>query len=245
MARYDAPLRRLLALRYGRLLTLERREDLAQEILIEIKQRLAPRFDRERGRFRALLQTVVQRRVTDELRRARPLPLSEAAAAELEAPSLGQLEALDLEASLVRAVEVCRDTFSGGARKDLDLLHVLIDRVVHGASATEIARRAGVSRDRVKRQLAKARAEIFRALLADELALSGPSLEEHVSAFTRSLRRPSDFERHLGALGGEAEQEAFRTFWARFRAALPHFEGDESEAGRELAAGIALLLDPS
>jgi len=186
---------------------------------------------------------VVQRRVVDELRRVRPEGLGEIELAQLSAPSEAEVEALDLEAALVRAVESCRDVFSGGARRDLELLHVLVDRLVHGRSATEIARREGVSRDRIGRLMSKARAEIFRALLAHELSLeAAPRLEEHVTVFTRALRKPGELEGHLSLLGSDLEREAFREFWSRFRAALPHFEGDETAAGRELAAGVSLLL---
>lgn len=244
VARYEAPLRRLLALRYGRALSHERREDLVQEILIEIKETVRARFDGSRGRFRALLQVVVKRRVVDELRRARPEAIPARVSEELEAPSDAQLEALDLEAALVRAVGACRDAFTSGPRKDFDVLHVLTDRLVHGLREVEIARREGVSRDRIGRRLAKAREVIFAHLIAHELDLELDSLEVAtcVEAFKRCLRKPGRLPDHLEALSDAALRERFEEFWLRFRAALPHFRGDESVAGQELAQGVALIL---
>ena len=246
VARYDGPLRRLLALRYGRVLSLERREDLAQEILIEIKESLGGRFERSRGRFRALLQTVVKRRVADELRRRRLEAIPPELNEELAAPSAAQLEALDLEGALVRAVEACRDTFTSGPRKDLDVVHVLTDRLVHGLRDVEIARREGVSRDRIGRRLAKAREVIFAQLLADELELEldSSSLAACVDVLKRCLRRPRRLADHLEALPEGELRERFEELWLRLRAALPHFRGDESVAGRELAQGLALVLGP-
>jgi RNA polymerase sigma factor (sigma-70 family) len=244
VARYDAPLRRLLALRYGRALSHERREDLTQEILIEIKESLRGKFEGSRGRFRALLQVVVKRRVIDELRRAKPEAIPDSVSEGLTAPSEDRLEALDLEAALVRAVESCRDTFTSGPRKDHEVLHALTDRLVHGLRDVEIARREGISRDRVGRRLAKAREVIFADLLAFELGLEAGSSQVTtcVDMFKRCLRKPVDAQRHMETLADSELREGFQEFWQRFRAALPHFRGDESVAGRELAHGVTLIL---
>ena len=76
VAAYTEPLGRLLARRY-RWLSEQDREDLVQDILIEIRRTLVERHDRSRGRFRALLQTVVGRPVADVLRARRQQPLTE------------------------------------------------------------------------------------------------------------------------------------------------------------------------
>lgn len=247
VALYDQPLRRLLARRYGRVLSPSQRDDLSQQILIEIKQKLTSTFDRSRGRFRALLQTVVARRVRDELRRARPGALTGAVSDDLEAPSEKALDALDLEGALVRSVGACRDVFSGGRTKDLEVLHAMTDRLVHGLSATQIARKEGVSRDRISRRLAKGREVIYTTLLANELELAseGVAVSLCADAFKRSLRKPGRVVEHVKVLGDEALAEQFMNFWGRFQAALPHFEGDETSAGRELAQGVELILGVS
>lgn len=68
IAAYAPSIARYLASRYPRLPE-EEWDDLAQEILIEMRERLAPGHDPSRGRFRALLQTALKHRVIDRLRR--------------------------------------------------------------------------------------------------------------------------------------------------------------------------------
>jgi DNA-directed RNA polymerase specialized sigma24 family protein len=241
VARYERPLRRLLTRRYGRRLGESQREDVLQDVLLEIKQSLSPRYDRTKGRFRALLQTVVARRVVDELRRARPDALPE----ELGAPPREAVDAMDLEAALIAAVEACRDHFSGGPGKDLGVLHALTDRLVHGRSVTEIARQEGVSRDVIGRRLGKARAVVFSELVAGELGvdLDDARLPGCVDAFRRGLRQPTGFAGFLEE-ASEGLREDLEVLWGRFRAALPRFDGDETAAGRELAAGVRMILAP-
>ena len=246
IARYEQPLARLLARRYARALSEEDRSDLLQEILIEMRERITQTFDRSQGKFRALLQTVVARRVIDQLRKARSGPRVSAFAAEqdCEAPAPPDWDALDLEAALVEAVGACRDELSGGARKDLAVLHTLSDRLVHGLSATAIAQREGTSRDRIGRLLTKGRDVIFRHLLARELELEadGARIEACVTAFKRLLRQPTRAADHLASLDDESLAEQLGQFWARFRSSLPRFEGDLTAAGRELAQGVELIL---
>lgn len=239
VARYEAPLRRLLARRYARQLEDATRDDLVQDALIEIKESLTRTYDRSRGRFRALLQTVVARRVVDALRRKRPDPLPPG---ELTAPTPEAFDDLDLEAGLIDAVTACRDRFSGGPHKDLDALHALSDRLIHGKTSVQIAAEAGVRRDVISRRLAKARDVIYTHLLAAELSLppDDPALARCVVAFRKLLRTPSDARATLDALPDH--RESLEAFWTRFRAALPRFRGDETAAGRELAEGVALIL---
>jgi len=245
VARYDQPLRRLLARRYAHCLSVEERDDLVQNTLIEIKEKLSSRFDASRGRFRALIQTVVARRVTDELRRARTRSLPPGLEETLAAPLPEDLEALDLEAALVQAVAACRDHFSGGSSKDLAVLHALSGRLVHGRSTVRIAEQEGLSRDQVSRLLIKGRDVIFAILLADQLGLSpsGPESEACVTAFKRMLRKPTDSRAALAGLNDPELAESLDDFWSRFRAALPRFEGDVTAAGRELAQGVGLILE--
>jgi len=244
IGRYEQPLRRLLARRYARALSEEDRRDLLQDILIEIREKLTRTFDPSKGKFRALLQTVVARRVVDQLRKAKAQPLGPALEAELQAPPAADWDALDLEAALIEAVGNCRDELSGGPTKDLAVLHALTDRLVHGMTATEIAQRDGVSRDRASRLLTKGRDAIFRHLLARELGAeaSGERVASSVAVFKRMLRRPTQAQEHLATLEDAALSEQLGEFWGRFRSSLPRFEGDLTAAGRELAHGVELIL---
>ncbi len=244
VARYAEPLRRLLARRY-RWLPEGDRDDLVQDVLIEMQQRLAPGHDRARGKFRALLQAVVQRRVVDRLRRARPAALEGAAAEALEAPPPAEVEALDLEGALLEAVAACRDRFTQGRHKDPEVLYALVDRLVHGKSNAQIAAASGVSVDKVARLLRRGRDAIFSHLLRDELGLApddralGPALE----AFKAWLRAPRERLRHLERVPDEGLRERLDELIERLQAALPAFRGDDSVRGRELARGIELIFE--
>lgn len=242
--RYEQPLRRLLARRYARALSEEDRRDLLQDILIEMREKLTRTFDPSKGKFRALLQAVVARRVIDHLRRVKAKPLEPALEEELLAPTPHDWDDLDLEAALIEAVGASRDELSGGPSKDLALLHTLTDRLVHGLTATEIAKRDGVSRDRVNRLLTRGRDAIFRHLLASELGIEAcdERVAPCVTAFKRMLRRPTQAHDHLAALEDASLSEELGEFWARFRSSLPRFEGDLTAAGRELAQGVELIL---
>ncbi|MBL4849876.1 MAG: sigma-70 family RNA polymerase sigma factor [Planctomycetes bacterium] len=209
-----------------------------------MRVKLTGTFDSSKGKFRALLQAVVARRVVDHLRKVKAEPLAPAMEAELQAPATHEWDALDLEAALIEAVGACRDELSGGPSKDLPVLHTLTDRLVHGMTATEIAKRDGISRDRVSRLLTKGRDAIFRHLLASELGAgaSDERVAASVTAFKRMLRRPTQAHDHLAALEDTALSEQLGEFWARFRSSLPRFEGDLTAAGRELAHGVELIL---
>ncbi len=244
VARYGEPLRRLLARRY-RWMPEADREDLVQDVLIEMKQKLAPGHDRSRGRFRALLQAVVKRRVVDRLRRARPEHLDHAAADALSAPAEEEVDALDLEGALLEAVAACRDRFTQGRHKDLAVVYALADRLVHGRTNAEIAARDGVSVDRVARLLRRGRDAVFAHLLGEELAVDedDPALKEALEAFKGWLRTPRERVRHLERVRDPRRREQVDAFVERFSAALPAFRGDDSARGRELARGIELIFD--
>jgi DNA-directed RNA polymerase specialized sigma24 family protein len=240
IAAYAEPLRRLLDRRYSWLAHTDR-DDLVQEILVEIRTTLAARHDRSRGPFRALLQTVVSRRVADLLRRRRPEQLDAEVTA---APEPEEVLELELEAALLAAVAVTRDRFTQGPEKDLAVLYALVDRIVHGLSSAEIAARSGQSPGQVARLLERGRDAIFEALLARELELSpGPRLTVARDAFKASLRRPSAAGRALDALGDRALAASLEAFLDRFRSGLRHFEGDETASGRELRRGLSVILE--
>lgn len=243
VAAYAAPLSRLLRRRYG-WLPPEDREDLVQQVLLEIREGLAARHDPARGRFRSLLQTVVGRRVTDALRRRGAQPLDDASSAELVAPEPAAVDALDLEAALLEAFAACRDRFSQGPEKDLDVLYALVDRMVHGKPNTELARARGVSVDRVARLLRRGRDALFEAFVARELGLprGDARVADAVVVFKDALREPGRTAERLERVRDGALRAELATFLERFRAALPRLEGDETQAGLELRRGLELIF---
>lgn len=245
VARYAGPLRRLLARSYGKWLSESDRDDLAQDVLLEIKEKLVGTFDPSRGKFRALLQAVVRRRVIDVLRKSRPSQLDEVMVEGVATVDQAEIEALDLETALIDAVTDCRDRFSQGSQKDLEVLYALIDRLVHGRTNVEIAERNGVSVDRVARLLRRGREVIFSSFISRELSLdpTGPDFKSALSAFKQCLRKP----RAVASLLQEVKQDDIRQrledTLERFRAALPRFRGDGSVEGHELLRGIELVLE--
>jgi len=192
VAPYLEPLHRLIARRYPWVGTHDR-DDLVQELLVEIKATLAARHDPSRGKFRSLLASVVHRRVVDLLRAKRPGGLPP----DLEATPPPELVTLDLEASLQHAFAACRDRFTQGPDQDHDVLYALVDRVVHGKTNAEIARANGVSPHRVARLLRRARRTVFEALVTREVGLGpgDPRLEPAAVWLSLALRDPHEAQR--------------------------------------------------
>jgi len=231
IAAYEVPLRRFLERRY-RWLGAADRDDLVQDVLLEIRKTLARSHDRSRGKFRALLQTVVKRRVADRLRARRTGALEEVAA-----PEAAEIEALDLETRLRDAFQRCRDRFTQGKESDPEVLYALVDRVVHGRSSIVIARRNKTSVDRVARLLERGRHAVFESLLAGELELEpGVRLQGAVQIFKEALRRPRARARLLEKEKDAGLREELTELLERFDAARSSFDGEE------LKAGIAFVL---
>jgi DNA-directed RNA polymerase specialized sigma24 family protein len=240
-ARYGPPLARLLARRYG-WLSAEDREDLLQDILLDIKQKLATAHDPTRHRFRALLRVVVQRRVVDLLRRCRPRAGGQLQAELLSAPPVEEVEAIDLEASLTQAFALCRDHFTQGPQADRQVLYVLVDRIVHGHRSVDIALQENLSPHQVARLLARGRKVLMQKFLQQELdALSPQQLEAGLTLFQRCLRQPKRWTQELEGCPDPRLRSAFESFWERFQAALPIFAVDRSSLGQELLRGVEFL----
>ena len=234
VAPYLEPLHRLIARRYPYVKPHDR-DDLVQELLIEIKSTLAARHDPGRGRFRSLLAAVVHRRVVDLLRRKRLAELPPDA--EAEVPEA--FATLDLEASLQHAFAACRDRFTQGPDQDHDVLYALVDRVVHGKSNVEIARENDVSPHRVARLLRRARSALCQALVARELDLlpDDPRLELASEALALALRDPRLGERSADRLEPTLS-EAVRDLGAQLRSSSRGL-GDADALRR----GLAVVLE--
>ncbi len=237
IAAYRPSLLRYLASRYPRLSSHDC-EDLASGIMLEMRERLVPRHDPSRGRFRQLLQVAIRHRVIDFLRRQRPaLPLDE----DPPAPLDHEVDALDLEVGLLEAMAAARDSLTQGPEADPEALYAFADRVVHGRSNRAIAQASGVSVDRVARLLRRVRERVLTALLRRELD-SEEALEAAGALVRKCWQRPVLRARLLEQMpdaGLRAELEAFLT---RFEAARGAFPSLSSPAGEELQRGLRLLL---
>jgi len=234
VAAYEAPLRRFLERRYRWLADADR-DDLVQDVLVEIKKTLARTHDRSRGKFRALLQTVVKRRVADRVRARKTEPLTDDD--DVAAPSEEEIADLDLETRLLEAFARCRDRFTQGEDRDAGVLYALVDRVVHGHSSLAIARKNRMSVDQVARLLEKGRDAIFESLLASELAVEGERLARSVRIFKETLRRPRGRVRIIEKERDPRLREKLDDLLVRFHHALGGFEGEELKAGLAFIMG--------
>jgi DNA-directed RNA polymerase specialized sigma24 family protein len=233
VAAYEAPLRRFLERRYRWLADADR-DDLVQDVLVEIKKTLARAHDRSRGKFRALLQTVVKRRVADRVRARRTEPLGKDH--DGAAPSEEEIADLDLETRLLEAFARCRDRFTQGKDRDAEVLYALVDRVVHGHSSLAIARKNRVSVDQVARLLEKGRDAILESLVAGEVGVEGERLARSVRIFKETLRRPRARVRIIEKEKDPKLREKLDDLVVRFHHALSTFDG------AELRAGVAFLV---
>jgi RNA polymerase sigma factor (sigma-70 family) len=242
IAHYLDPVRRFLAWRYPRIPEADR-DDLAQEVLLAMSERLVAGYDRSSGRFRAYLQGAIRNKVADWMRaRGRAAEPLGAGDLELEAraPSADEAAAIDLEALLLRAIRGFHDRHAGGDDDDLALVYCFGDRLLRGLPEADIAAREGVSRDRVKRLLVRARQEIFEDLVADALGRDGRSADcARVADLVREgLRRPRERARLLEREPEQAARDAAAVLLAAVLAARSHFAGLGTEAARELLRGL-------
>ena len=142
IAAYEAPIRRYLARRFPRL-PLAERDDLTQDVLLAMRERIVPRYDADAGPFRAYLTTSIANAVRMHLRRRRPTQPPDL---ELPAePSAREVEALDLEARIVRAVRRVHDRYAHGPTQDLQRVYVLSGLLVSRLTNAEIGSRLFLS----------------------------------------------------------------------------------------------------
>jgi RNA polymerase sigma factor (sigma-70 family) len=215
---YESPVRRFLAARYPALQAADR-DDLVQEILLAMREKLVRGYDPGRGPFRALLRTAIANKVRDRFRRRRAAPLEdEMACAE---PSEADAAALDLDAEIVRAVRAVHDRH---ARGEAQLVYALAGVLVDGLSEREIARREGLSADQVKRLLGRARGEILAAIFERQLGSAGAARAAELAR--ACLREPRREARLLEDESHPLAREAAAALVARIRAPRSGGEDD-------------------
>lgn len=240
IAAYEPPVRRFLARRCPALGEAER-DDLVQELLVAMRERIVPGYDPGVGAFRAFLQTAIVNRVRDHLRRRRAQGgLDADALASDVGPTEAEVDALDLEAAIVGAVRAVHDRHA--AARDLELVYVLSGVLVHGLSNKEVARREGLSVDQVKRRLQQAREEIlievFRALVPEQ---PEPRLVRCADLARACLRAPRQEARLLEAEPDARAREAVGAFTRRLREAHALFDGPAG--GEDLLRGVRAIFD--
>jgi len=265
VAAYEPPVRRFLDERFA-YLPAQDRDDLTQEILLAMRERLVAGYDAQKGPFRPFLRTAIRNRVRDHLRRRKaPLRASGAVGATggpdpldaLPAPDPDPLDgesrdaaidgdgasdedaaAIEFEAAVVRAVRAFHDARAGGAGRDRTALYVLSGALVHGLPSKAIAERERLSADQVKRHLQAARDEILSGVLASLLPPGAEAARiARAADLARScLREPRREARLLEEEPDAEAREAVAAFLGRLRRA-----GAGPARGAEGAAGLDFL----
>ncbi len=237
---YREPLALLIAARYPRVAS-EDREDLVEEILLEIKDRLFSRYLPERGPFRRFLCGVARNRVLACLKRRRKHVLVESFAdEEVPAPSPEDGECIDLAAELLGAAR--RWSERQRALEPLEA-KVLAAHLFEDHSQAAVADREGLPLIKVKRLLASARLGVLAELL--ERTLRRPSKATAGLAWRRLARtaldvfaRPRDQHRILRDVADPELREAMEVWLDEYRRALRAMPGAELPEGGDLVRGM-------
>jgi RNA polymerase sigma factor (sigma-70 family) len=215
IAAYETPVRRFLARRYPQLAQAER-DDLVQEVLVAMRERIVPGYDAEVGSFRGYLCQAISNRVRDHYRRQRPTAQLEPELIEEATLEVGPDDALvlDLEARIVRGVQLVHDRYAQGSGADLELVYTLSGVLVDGLSNKEIAAREGLSPDQVKRKLQRARSEVLGSVFGELLGEgAAPAEVERAADLARScLRQPRKAARLLEAEASTPVRDAAESF---------------------------------
>lgn len=221
IAAYEGPVGRYLARRWATIPAAER-DDLRQEVLLAMRERIVPAYKARVGPFRAFLGTAIDNRARDRLRRRRPESSLDALPGEPAGPpSEAELDALDLEAALVEAVQAVHDRHGGGPEQDEALLETLQGVLVEGLSNAQLAARSGRSVDQVKRLLQRARGELLERLLLGLLPplTPAPEVARAADLVRACLREPRKATRLLEREASPAVREAADQLVQRLRAA--------------------------
>ncbi|HVY62072.1 MAG TPA: sigma factor, partial [Planctomycetota bacterium] len=126
IAAYEPPIRRFLAERYPGIPAADR-EDLLQEILVAMHERVVAAYRPDMGPFRPFLRTAIANKVRDRARRRRSAAGAVAAAGDPGELAAGEADgppevaideaaadAIDLEAEVVAAVRAFHDRRAHG-----------------------------------------------------------------------------------------------------------------------------------
>lgn len=244
IAAYETPVRRHLARRWPILGSADR-DDIVQEVLVAMRERIVPTYRAGVGPFRAFLGVAIDNRVRDRLRRRRDALDVELLPEEPHdpegPPSDEDLDALDLEAELIGAVAAVHARHGEGPEADPHLVAALEGVLVRGESNKALAARLGLSGDQVKRLLQRARGLMLERLLRPSLPplLLAPDVARAVDLTRACLREPRKAERLLEREPDSAVREAVDRFVRRLREA----PGRLGAAGHdELVARLAAVF---
>ena len=207
-----------------------------------MREKVVAAYDPSAGRFRSFLRTVIRNAVHDAARKRRPQAGLDPERPAAEEPSEAELDALDLEAEVVHAVQEVHDRYARGKQRDLTAIYVLSGVLVRGESYKQIAAREGLGVDQVKRVLQRLRGEILETVFTRLLpADGGPRRAQACAELARECLRAPRREARLLAAAPDAELVA--AFTAQLRAARRTFAGAvDDPAALDLVRGIEAIF---
>ncbi len=242
---YLEPLRSVLARRYPKVPEADR-DDIVQDVLVDIKERLHRRYDASRGRFRAYLSGVLRNRVQRKWRgRKDDTPLE--AIPDPAALTDAEVLAVDFGAQVLGALRRWQEAQLAAGPDGQRGLLVISDRLVHGSSYRDIAEHGGLSIDQVKRALSAFRLAIFADLLAHGLALSeeqrrGLAWAKLAAVARDALADPRRRAATLDAVADGEVREALRAWLVEFDLGVERLP--MTSGGAELSRSLHELFAP-
>ncbi len=236
---YRRPLQLVMAARYGNLPAADR-EDLVENILLDIKQRLFRRYLPDRGPFRAFLCGVVRMQVLSRWKRNQKRRSLELIDEPGEVPPEDGL-AIDLVAEVLGATRrwSARQGVSGAKH-----VQILAERLLGSKSHPKIARSLSVAPIKVKRTLQRARKEIVADLLERTLPQSAGSLNWTLMAecVLDACRRPQQQAKILTRVGDPRLRLHLESWLEGLRISVVRLPGRKTPAGSDLCRGLEVIF---
>jgi DNA-directed RNA polymerase specialized sigma24 family protein len=244
---YREPVLLLMRMHYA-WLGREECEDLVQDIILELREGLAKRYQPDRGPFRAFLRGVVHKKVLARWKRMKvkqrrslesvpePVGLDE-----------GDEETIDMVAQVVGAIRRWHDRYASGPDRDRTKIYVVTGRLVRADTYAKIAKREGVSVDGVKRILTAARIEIVADLLEHDLPLAeeakaGLDWRALAVLVREALADTAREGQILAGLVQDEVREAVQLWVQGLRSVVARLRRGDSVEGDELRHGLEEIL---
>ncbi len=220
-------------------------EDIVDDILLALKEKLHKRYDSHRGRFRNFLCGVVRTELLKRWKsRVEMLPLEDIP--EPAAPSPQEGAAVDLVAEILVAMRDWHRRHLRGPERSKQRIYVVTGRLIKGLSNREIMAQEGLSLSSVKRILAEMRSAVIggildRTMQLDAGARAGLDWQRLGALVRRRLLLPGN-EDALDEIGGEALQRAVQQWIDSYGEALCYLPQDGTDRAAELKAGLDLIF---
>ncbi len=240
---YRRPLQLLLVARYPWLASQDR-EDLVENVLLDIKQQLFARYLPDRGRFRSFLIGVVRNRLRQlcQKRNKEPQPVEFLNSPAIEAEDA---ETVDLVAEVLGSTRAwCAQ------QQDARQVAILAERLLQGHKLREIAASLQLPLSSVQRLLQQAREEIVALLLERTLRAYAPGArslhwKRLADIALQVFADPRSQREQLAAISCEKTREGLELWLATYRKLLASLPARQSAEGLDLVRGLERILAAS